>query len=113
SDLSGRLDVVPIADLIQVLHICRKSGHLRLAGKSRAGGIFVAEGELRHAWTDATQGESALWDLMSLDGGTFSFESGAAPDVVTLNQPTMMLVMESARRVDERRRGEAAGPVSS
>lgn len=107
SDLSGRLDVVPIADLIQVLHICRKSGHLRLAGSAHAGGIFVAEGELKHAWTAVVQGEAAFWELMGLDGGTFSFESGAAPDVVTLNQPTMLLVMESARRVDERRRGGA------
>lgn len=110
SDLSGRLDVVPISDLIQVLHLCRKSGHLRLAGPNRVGGVYFAEGEIRHAWLEAVQGEDALYDLMGWNEASFAFESGAAPEVVTLNQPTMLLVMESARRVDERRRSLEARP---
>ena len=113
SDLYGRLDVVPISDLIQVLHMCRKSGHLRLTGPARSGGLYFAEGELRHAWLDASHGEEALYALMLWQDATFAFESGVAPDAVTLNQPTMMLVMESARRVDEHRRAEKAGPATT
>lgn len=111
--LTGRLDVVPITDLIQVLHLCRKSGHLRLTGRARKGGLYFVEGEIRHAWLDAGQGEDALYALMGWNDAAFAFESGVDSDVVTLTQPTMMLVMESARRVDERRRGEAAGPVTT
>jgi len=113
SDLAGKIEVVPIADLVQVLHLCRKSGHLRLTDASRRGGLYVANGELKHAWTDETEGEEALYTLMGWSDGTFVFESGAAAGVVTLTQPTMMLVMESARRVDERRRAEAAGPETT
>ena len=110
SDLSGRLDVVPISDLIQVLHLCRKSGHLRLSGKARRGGLYFANGELRHAWLEAIEGEEALYSLLAWSDATFAFESGAAPQAVTLTQPTMSLVMESARRIDEHRRGGTARP---
>ena len=110
ADLAGRLDVVPIGDLIQVLHLCRKTGHLRLTGPGRRGGLYVADGELRHAWMESAEGEDALYDLMTWSDGSFAFDSGATPEAVTLTQPTMMLVMESARRVDERRRAADAGP---
>jgi two-component system, chemotaxis family, chemotaxis protein CheY len=113
SDLSGRIEVVPISDLIQVLHLCRKTGHLKLTSGAARGGIFVASGELKHAWTDGVEGEEALYALMGWSDGTFLFESGAPAGTVTLTQPTMMLVMESARRVDERRRADAARPETT
>jgi hypothetical protein len=50
---------------------------------------------------------------MAWNDATFAFESGSAPDAVTLNKPTMMLVMESARRVDEHRRAGKAGPAAT
>jgi two-component system chemotaxis response regulator CheY len=113
TDLSGRLEVVPISDLIQVLHLCRKTGHLKLTAPARSGGIYFAEGEIRHAWMHHAKGEEALYALMVWNDATFAFESGTAPDTVTLNQPTMMLVMESARRVDEHRRAQKAGPATT
>jgi len=41
---TGRLNVMPISDLVQVLHLCHKTGELRLEQGDRQASIFVEEG---------------------------------------------------------------------
>jgi two-component system chemotaxis response regulator CheY len=99
--LSGTLDTLPISDLIQILNVCRKTGHLRLIRGPEQAGIYFSEGEARHAWTWDLQGEPALFRIISWKDAVFSFDSGLRPEQPTLLQPTMTLLFEGLRRLDE------------
>jgi two-component system chemotaxis response regulator CheY len=106
--LAGRLETLPVPDLIQILNICRKTGHLKLDRDGRSAGIFFEEGEIRHAWVGAESGEKAFCRILEWMQASFTFESGARAPQVTVAQPTMTLLMEGMRQLDERRK--AGGP---
>ena len=105
--LVGSLETMPIADLVQVLHICRKTGLLRLSRRTDSASLYFDDGEIRHATVDDRAGEEAFFRLMAWTDAAFAFESGARSEVASLSQPTMTLLMEGLRRIDESRRGNA------
>jgi two-component system chemotaxis response regulator CheY len=99
--LSGNLDTLPIPDLIQILNGTRKTGHLRLNRDGEEAGIYFADGEARHAWTKDLEGEEAFFRVISWKDAHFSFESGLRPEQATIHQPTMTLLFEGLRKLDE------------
>jgi two-component system, chemotaxis family, chemotaxis protein CheY len=99
--LSGSLDTLGIPDLIQILNGCRKTGHLRLRRGVEEAGIFFSSGEACHAWTKDLEGEEAFFLIISWKDAHFSFDSGLKPEEPTLNQPTMTLLFEGLRKLDE------------
>jgi len=104
--LAGRLETMPIADLVQVLNICRKTGLLRLKRESGSACIYFDEGEIRHVEALDRSGEEAFYGLMSWTDAAFTFESGIRADAASISQPTMTLLMEGLRRNDESLHGE-------
>jgi len=102
--LVGTLDTLPISDLIQILHACRKTGHLRLRHGSEQAGIYFTEGEIRHAWSLQDSGEAAFFHIVEWKKAYFTFESGLRVPEPTLTQATLPLLMEGLRRVDEKQR---------
>jgi two-component system chemotaxis response regulator CheY len=103
--LTGRLETMPFADLVQVLQICRKTGLLRLTLGSRSGSLHFDDGEVRHAVADAAVGDDAFFHLMGWSDAGFAFESGRRIGTSNVTQPTTMLLMEGSRRLDEARKG--------
>jgi len=108
--LVGRLETMPMADLVQVLHICRKTGMLRLAQGPQTVSLYFEEGEVRHAQVADQTGEEAFYRMVTWTEAGFSFESGQRSETVTVKQTTMTLLMEGLRRVDEGRRAGSASP---
>lgn len=104
SALAGRLETLPVPDLVQILNICRKTGHLKLDREGRTAGIFFEGGEIRHAWAGPESGEKAFYRILEWTRAAFAFESGVRPPCATVTQPTMTLLMEGMRQLDERRR---------
>jgi two-component system chemotaxis response regulator CheY len=102
--LAGRLETLPVPDLIQILNLCRKTGQLRLDREGRSAGIYFEEGEIRHAWVGADAGEKAFFKILEWTQAAFMFESGARAPQATVAQPTMTLLMEGMRQLDERRK---------
>jgi two-component system chemotaxis response regulator CheY len=105
--LVGSLETMPIADLVQVLNICRKTGLLRLSRGTDSASLYFDDGEIRHATVGDQAGEEAFFRLMAWTDAAFAFESGVRAAVASLSQPTMTLLMEGLRRIDESRRGNA------
>jgi two-component system, chemotaxis family, chemotaxis protein CheY len=101
SPLTGTLRDFPIVDVVQVLSMTQKSGLLNLRKRQQVAGIALERGEVRHAWLDEQEGEEAFYRLLRWDDATFSFDSGRAPQKVTVTTPTLTLLMEGARRKDE------------
>ncbi len=101
---SGTLKAIPLMDLIQILHLCKKTGHLKLAGTEASGGLYIEEGSIRQAWSGERRSEEALFELTTWTEGSFTFESGVRTELPPLETPTLPLLLEAARRLDERRR---------
>ncbi|HLY72477.1 MAG TPA: response regulator, partial [Planctomycetota bacterium] len=89
--LVGSLETMPIADLIQVLNICRKTGLLRLSRGTDLASLYFDDGEIRHATVGDQAGEDAFFRLMAWTDAAFAFESGVRAAVASLSQPTMTL----------------------
>jgi CRP-like cAMP-binding protein len=98
---SGRLAAMPISDLVQVLHLCRKTGELRLQRDGREASVFIEDGSVRDAKSGAHQGEAAVYEILGWRDAEFTFRSGAKSGRTTIEQPTLTLLLEGARRLDE------------
>jgi CRP-like cAMP-binding protein len=102
--LAGRLETLPIPELVQILNICRKTGCLRLERPEAHAEVYFVDGEIRHASAGELAGEAAFHRVAEWTDATFAFDSGARAPSVSIPGPTMPLLLEAMRILDERRR---------
>jgi len=108
--LRGRLEQFGLATVLTFLDLERRSGELVVvaddAGRpsNRIGRLWLRHGRVLRARIEGSrrQNKSAVYDLLGLERGRFSFVQmeldGLADE---LGVATMQLLMEAARRVDE------------
>ena len=104
SELSGNLKGLPFNDLVQVLCMARKTGTLALRGQNEAAKLLFSEGDVRHAQAGTVTGFEAFRQMAGWKDAQFTFATGPVPGPVTINQPTMTLLLDCARGVDEQDR---------
>ena len=102
SDFKGTFDTMPFANVLQILKAGRKSGVLGVRQDELSGGIYLDQGEAVHAWTDEVQGEAAFYALSSWGKAKFAFNSVRREEGRTLTKPTLTLLMEAMRRLEEK-----------
>lgn len=104
--LKGRLDELPLADLIEMTSLGGKTGHLTLFDErgAVAGGLTFRDGRLVGAACGELSAEKAFYALLALNNGAFDFESTADLDDESCDLSTQSLLMEGMRRLDELRR---------
>jgi CheY-like chemotaxis protein len=110
SGVGGNLRSMPFSDLVQMLHSTGKSGELQLEEKDGRGGLSFEEGILLHAWSGEQAGTDAFFALAGWKEGMFYFKAGAPARGRTISEPTMTLLLEAMRRVDEAGRPAPASP---
>jgi len=101
SDFKGTFDTMPFANVLQILTVGRKTGVLGIRDGELSGGIYVGEGEAMHAWTENLKGEAAFYELSSWGKAKFAFNSIQRNEERTLTKPTLTLLMEAMRRLEE------------
>jgi CheY-like chemotaxis protein len=101
SELMGSLESMPFADVIQLLHVTQKTGVLTLREGSSSGGVLFRGGEVVHAWAEDLKGEDAFYRLSWWKKARFGFSTATRQEGQTVEQPTMTLLMEAMRRLDE------------
>lgn len=111
NNLQGLIQSIGLADLIQLLHMNRKTGHLRVRNGRFSGLFHLSGGEVVHAETGQSIGEGAAFELMTWDKGEFEFESCPVKPVGSVRRSVPDLLMESARTLDTRRRLKAYFPT--
>ncbi len=106
-ELEGQLSQIPLVDLVELLHLNRRSGVIELtrapAGATRqAGAVWLQDGELVHA-TVGTEviGPKALFRLLGWKEGRFTFSAERRAPTQTLSGPTRVLLLEGLRQGDE------------
>jgi hypothetical protein len=107
--VEGRLSQIPLADLLQLFHLNRRSGTIELRrrtpdGRSERGRIALRDGDVAQAGCGPVEGEKALFRLLAWGEGSFSFRPSAAPVEARLTTPTRALLLEGMRQLDEWKR---------
>ncbi|HEX7629871.1 MAG TPA: response regulator [Candidatus Methylomirabilis sp.] len=103
SMMRGRLDVMGLPNIVQVLEAERRTGTLRLTSEARRGEILFLEGRVAYALEGARQGETAIYRMLGWSRGDFELEltSGTGPETAQIARSNQSLLMEGVRRLDE------------
>ncbi len=103
TSMSGSLASVNLVDIIQILELSRKTGFLNVSMEGENfGSILFSEGTMIDAETGRLKGEDALFTLLALKEGFFSFsEKSIGPDKVRFRKSNTSLIMEGLRLIDE------------
>jgi CheY-like chemotaxis protein len=115
-EVEGRLAQIPLADLLQLFHLNRRSGTFELRrrtadGRTERGRIHLHEGDVVQAATGPVDGEKALFRLLGWSEGSFAFRPEAVSIPPRIATTTRALLMEGMRQLDEWRRLRAELPA--
>lgn len=109
--LAGDATQVPVADILTMLELTRKTGTLRVAVGHATGKIVLVEGRVVNAEAGNLAGEEAFFVLLQYHGGLYRFE----PDVVdgphTIDQRISEMLLASAVREDSARSDRQQAPL--
>jgi CheY-like chemotaxis protein len=113
--ITGQLAQLSLLDLLQLLHLNRRTGTVEVArraaaGEDREGRIFVREGAVIQAQVGAAEAEKALYRLLSWREGGFVFRPDRVQAPARIELPTRALLLEGARQLDEWERVRASLP---
>lgn len=103
SAMSGQLEAIAPAELLQVFHMHQKTGRLLLEFENGAARVTFREGGLLAARFEDLDNQEAVYAILAEKKGTFHFIPGL-PDVLMKTREIgdfMMILMEGLRRLDE------------
>ena len=112
-ELQGSIRQFSVPDVVQFLCGHSKTGKLALAYADSRGSIFFEGGRVVHAELGPRDGEDAFFELMSRIEGSFEFVPGEKSLKKSVRQHTTILLLEGARRSDERELLEEQIPDNS
>ncbi|MDA8017184.1 MAG: DUF4388 domain-containing protein [Thermoanaerobaculia bacterium] len=99
--LKGSLDEVPLPNIIQMVLMSGKTGGFVLESASKAGEIYLRDGEIVHAQVGRLRGEEALYEFAIWQEGDFAFEEDLITEEHSIESSTTNLLMNVARRIEE------------
>src|SRR5690606_29173517 len=96
--------VQTLPDVVQLYVLSNATGRLRVREHDAEGSLWFERGAIRHAVTPTNRGDEAFYEIMMWSGGEFSMHAGERASERTVRGAWQELLMESCRRIDERRR---------
>jgi pSer/pThr/pTyr-binding forkhead associated (FHA) protein len=118
SAVQGRLEEVPLVDLLQLLSTSKKTGAIVIQGY-RGGRVHLRNGRVVAAVIDADPTlppKKALYRMVGWTQGGFEFvpQEGELPPIPNeIQESTEALVMEAMQQQDELARGTLPAPTSA
>lgn len=105
---SGMVQNIDILDYIQFLMMSgiRTILELRLR-RGPTSRLFIDDGRILHAVSGELDGEEALYRCLQSEGGIFTHIPWSEPETRTIEAPGQFLLLQAARRRDERLSGAA------
>lgn len=100
---AGRLDILSVSDLVQLLNATRQSGILTIVDEDRHSALLsIHRGEILQAQYRDHRGPEAVYALLRRREGQFEFIQGApAIPARPMQIPTLALLLDGCRMVDE------------
>jgi pSer/pThr/pTyr-binding forkhead associated (FHA) protein len=114
SSMTGKIDEVPLPDLLQLFHTSKKSGVLIVRG-DQEGRIYLRQGKVYYAVIGDEHSRGPLKNfnrIITWEHGDFELGPPDSEMFPTeLDQPTEALLMDALRSLDEFRRVQADLPA--
>lgn len=102
SAMTGDISSFSPVDLAQLLIQGRKTGELRLTGRSGVGGrAFFSMGRIVHAESGLDEGLPAFRRLMKIKNGSFHFAYNVATPRLTIEGEPMWVLLNTCAEIDE------------
>ncbi len=99
--LRGRLEDLPLPDLIQMLTLGARTASIGVASQGRSGEIYIQEGRLLSAAAGEVEGQQALAMMVSCRDGSFTVRFGNTSKEQNLQGSAEWLLLEAMRQADE------------
>ncbi len=104
--VEGQLAQLPLADLLQIFHVSRKTGTVEVVhglgtGRRQIGRVVLRGGDVVAAAVGSVNGEKALFRLLAWDRGSFAFKPDLVAIEPSIHTPTQTLLGEGLRQVRE------------
>ena len=109
--VEGDLKDLNLPGIVQVICLERRRFVLTMRRRGEKGAIFFDDGEIVHARLGATEGEDAVYQLLEWSDGTFRLGNHVTAPRRSVTVPWGHLLLEGARRVDERKDQEGREPT--
>jgi hypothetical protein len=107
---TGDLSQIRLLDILNLLILEKKTGKVTLKRGATLGEIFVEDGRIIHGTAESSDGEEAVYLMMTWTIGKFSYTPDVLPDSKTVKIPTELILSEGAERAQEWERIRKAIP---
>ena len=112
--VKGSFKDISFAELLQLIHLSRKTGRIEVNLDKKWAMVVVREGSVWHVEPRGFQGatpDEVIYQLIGLQEGSFLFQRVQVLPTLdrTVNQSTEGLIMEGTKRIDD----QAASPAGS
>ena len=99
---SGKLEILRMTDLVQLLNSTRQNGVLTIRDPSKhVAEIAFVDGEIQTARYKQLQGEEAVYGLLDNVNGDFEFVQGSPPSGgQTIQKQTLSMLLEGCRLLE-------------
>ncbi len=109
--LTGNLQDISLANLVQMLCLDQRKAMLRLKHRDiEEGLIYFADGQIVHALVGPLVGPEAIYKLLSWGEGSFKVNEPVTAPNRTVVDPWNSILMEGMRLVDEQKLVECVQP---
>jgi CheY-like chemotaxis protein len=104
--VEGQLTQLPLADLLEIFHVSRKTGSVQVVrgqrlSRRQVGRVVLHGGDVIAASVGAVEGEKALFRLLAWDRGSFAFKPEPVTIEPSIQSPTRALLREGLRQIRE------------
>ncbi len=103
SGMTGELEEIPAIDLFQLINSSQKTGRIDLTLKNGKAMVSFRDGEIIYARFSKLRNEDAVFALLGLKSGHFSYTRGIPPEFEKLPAlgGFMAIMMEGLQKIDE------------
>ena len=104
--VKGSLKDISFVELLQLMHLSRKTGRIEVSLDKRWAMVVFREGVVWHVEPRGFQGatpDEVVYALISLQDGTFTFQRVQVLPTLerSVNQSTESLILEGTKRIDD------------
>ena len=103
--MEGDLERVGFAELVGFFNFSKRTGELIISLETGEAGISFNEGEVLDAWIGRFFSEEAFKAIAQLPKGRFCFYEGRPAKPRRIEKPTLSLLMDAMRELDETQEG--------
>ncbi|MBI5287024.1 MAG: response regulator [Deltaproteobacteria bacterium] len=100
-EIEGSLSHISVVDLLQILHLNKKEGVLRMFQGNQEGAVYLKDGIIYNAVINNIEREKALYRLLTWKDGRFEFLPRPIDILPQTHRSPGSLLMEGMRQYDE------------